>query len=191
MMCLVQSDDPDIRLDLAGGPGARWNDEEAAGVRRHTDPGGSAPIPGATVRTMSGRLTVDRPPAVALRLFTAVGERDWVQGWVPRFPVRSDDDTAPGTVFETSAHGATTTWIVLDREPGLHIRYARTTPLVSAGTVAVTLEGDGPRSVVTVTYTLTPLSVAGREQVDALAADFDAFLAGWQEAIARLLAGSP
>jgi hypothetical protein len=158
-------------------------DHEASTPNPH--PGGA--VPGARVRTMTGRLTVDRPPAVASRLFTAVGERDWVPGWEPRFPVPTRDDTAPGTVFETSAHGATTTWIVLDREPARHIRYARTTPGISAGTVSVTLAADGPRSVVTVTYTLTPLSPRGRDEVDDLAAGFDAFLAGWQDAIARAL----
>jgi hypothetical protein len=135
-------------------------------------------------RTLTGRLTVDLPPREAFRLFTARGEREWVPGWEPHFPVPTDDDTAPGTVFQTRSHGTTTTWVVVDRVAGRHIRYARTTPGVSAGTVAVTLAGDAGRTEVTVAYTLTPLGPAGHRQLDAFADGYADFLHGWQEAIA-------
>lgn len=85
--------------------------------------------------TLTGRLHVALPPDQAFRLFTARGEQEWVAGWHPHFPVPTDDDTAPGTVFVTDR----TTWVVLDRTPGRHIRYARIVPTISAGTVSITV----------------------------------------------------
>jgi hypothetical protein len=146
------------------------------------------PSGGAVTGTyaLTGRLTVDLPPGEAFRLFTPRGERDWVPGWEPRFPVPTDDDSAPGTVFQTDAHGATTTWVVVDREADRHIRYARCTPGVSAGTVAVTLEAAGGSSRIVVTYVLTALDPVARHQLDAFADGFDEFLGGWQQAIAGI-----
>jgi uncharacterized protein YndB with AHSA1/START domain len=142
------------------------------------------------VYELTGRLTIDLPPDRAFRLFTASGEQDWVAGWQPLFPEPTDDDTAPGAVFWTDAHGHETVWIVVDRVAGRHIRYARSTPDVSAGTVAVTLEpAGGNGSEVTVVYTLTALSAAGRRQLDDFAAGYPAFLDGWRTAIASFLGG--
>jgi hypothetical protein len=133
---------------------------------------------------LTGRLRVAGPPARAFRLFTARGEEDWVPGWRPRFPVPTPDDTAPGTVFETTAHGRTTTWIVVDREPGRLIRYARVVPGVTAGTVTVELAGAGRDTEVTVTYELTALSDAGEAEVREFAAGYGDFLRSWETAIA-------
>ena len=92
-----------------------------------------------TTRRLSGRIRVRLPPAEAFRLFTPRGEQDWAHGWHPRFPAPAPDDTEPGTVFETSAHGQHTIWLVTDRHPGKRISYARVTPGDQAGTVSVTL----------------------------------------------------
>lgn len=56
-------------------------------------------------RVVSAALHVPLPPEAAFRLFTARGERDWVPGWEPVFPVGTPDDTAPGTVWLTSSDG--------------------------------------------------------------------------------------
>jgi hypothetical protein len=138
---------------------------------------------------LTGTLTVDLPPSQAFRLFTPRGEQDWAAGWRPRFPAPTDDDSAPGTVFETNAHGHTTTWVVVDRTAGTQVRYARCTPGVSAGTVAVRLDNAGSgRSRVEVTYALTAVTDAGRRWLDDFAAGYAGFLAEWQEAIAASLA---
>src|SRR5436305_397346 len=39
---------------------------------------------------LTGRLTVDLPPAEAYELFTPRGEERWVPGWRPRFPAAGD-----------------------------------------------------------------------------------------------------
>jgi hypothetical protein len=133
------------------------------------------------------------PPAEAFRLFTARGEESWAEGWRPRFPGPVADDAAPGVVWQTGDGAATTTWLVLDSEPGRHVRYARVTPGDRAGTVAVTLTEAEPGTAgggsdVEVSYLLTALSDAAGDALDDFAAGYDAYLAGWQAAIARHLA---
>jgi polyketide cyclase/dehydrase/lipid transport protein len=139
-------------------------------------------------RRLAGRLHVGLPPAEAFRLFTPRGEQDWADGWRPHFPDPVPDDTEPGTVFETSAHGQRTVWIVTERERGCRIAYTRVTPGHQAGTVAVRLAAAGGGSEVEVTYQLTALTDAAGRQLADFADGYDAYLLSWQEAIAALLA---
>jgi Polyketide cyclase / dehydrase and lipid transport len=145
-------------------------------------------VTGARQR-LTGRIQVGLPPAEAFRLFTPRGEQEWAHGWQPRFPAASADDTEPGTVFETAAHGQHTIWLVIDREPGERISYARVTPGHQAGTVTVTINPVGDRSEVEVIYELTALSDAAGEELRGFAASYPAYLQSWQEAIAALLHG--
>ncbi|MEV0346910.1 SRPBCC family protein [Nonomuraea sp. NPDC050680] len=134
---------------------------------------------------LSGEVAVAMPPAEAFRLFTPRGEEEWVPGWRPGFPVATDDDSEPGTVFETDAHGERTTWVVLGREKGRRISYARVTPGSRAGTVSVAVgEGDGGGSAVRVTYELTALSPEGERELREFADGYPAFLASWERDIA-------
>jgi hypothetical protein len=75
-----------------------------------------------------GRLMVASLGIGHTTLFAPRGEQDWAPQWQPHFPAGAADDTAPGTVFETHAHEASTTWVVVDSTPGQRIRYARMTP---------------------------------------------------------------
>ena len=142
-------------------------------------------------QTLTGTLRVALPPSRAFRLFTAVGERDWVHGWNPHFPVPAADDAKPGTVFETEADGHHGTWMVVDRDSDRGIRYARVVAGRDAGTVTVWLEPSDDHSVVTVTYDLTALSRDGADWLRRFAADYPAFLASWANAIERHLATLP
>lgn len=139
-------------------------------------------------RRLTGRLTVALPPDQAFRLFTPRGEEDWVQEWKPHFPTPPVDDSAPGTVFETQAHHQTTTWVIVDRTWGQHIRYARVIPHANAGTVSVTLDETGGHSEVVVTYELTALTDAANHDLHEFAERYPAFLQSWQDAIAAYLA---
>ncbi len=144
------------------------------------------PQPGRRVRC-SG--TVRLPPGIAapLALFTPEGERAWATGWDPSYPARPDDDSAPGTVFQTGHGPHTGTWVVTSRDPGRSIRYARVIPDQDAGTVTVTLDQAGPAggTQVTVSYDLTALSGPGAAHLARFAAGYPQFLAGWEQAIAR------
>ena len=138
-------------------------------------------------RQLTDRIRVALPPDEAFVLFTPRGERAWAAGWEPRFPADTTDDSAPGTVFETTAHGHTTTWIVRERRAGRHISYARVVPQVNAGTVDVTLEPADAGSEVTVTYDLTALSEAGEQQLEMFATGYAGYLRSWQDDIAAAL----
>ncbi len=120
----------------------------------------------------AGSLHVALPPTQAAALFTPEGERAWAHGWAPEYPV------GDGPVFTT--HDGATVWVELG-----DLRYARVTPGVQAGTVAVRLapEGDGSRAEVT--YDLTALS--DDADLAAFAAGFDAMMAEWERAIAAAL----
>ena len=91
----------------------------------------------------------------ALFLFTPRGEKLWADGWDPLFPAPADDDTEPGTVFETLHGQQRTTWVVCARDPGRSVRYARIAHGRDAGTVTVTLDDAG---AATVDYDLTALT---------------------------------
>ncbi len=108
-------------------------------------------------------------------------------GWHPSFPGPAVDDTEPGTVFETSAHGQHTIWLVTDRQPGKRISYARVTPGVQAGTVTVILSPVGQHSEVEVTYDLTALTEPAREKLSEFADGYPAYLKSWEDDIAACL----
>jgi hypothetical protein len=136
---------------------------------------------------LAGRIQVDLPPGEAFRLFTPRGEEDWAHGWHPRFPVPAADDSEPGTVFETHAHGQHATWLVTSREPGKCICYARMIPGEQVGTVTVTVSASGDRSEVEVVYDSTALTTAASQRLSEFAGTYPAYLQSWQDAIAARL----
>jgi hypothetical protein len=133
---------------------------------------------------LTGRVQVALPPAEAFRLFTPRGEEVWAEGWHPTFPSPAPDDTEPGTVFETNAHGRPTIWLVTDRQPGTRISYARVTPGHQAGTVTVIVRPDGRHSEAEVTYQLTALADSEADKLREFADGYPAYLRSWEDAIA-------
>lgn len=140
--------------------------------------------------SLAADLVVHRPRAAALAAFTPEGERTWVPDWEPEYPA-PDRRVGPGAVFRTSHGERTTTWVVVDQDDG-GVRYARVTPEVSAGTVAVSvLLAEPTQTRLRVSYDLTALSPAGRRELDAFAADYPAYMAGWRRRSgARMRTGS-
>jgi len=150
----------------------------------------------STQRRLTGRIRVALPPGEAFRLFTPRGEQDWVHGWHPHFPAPAPDDTEPGTVFETSAHGQHTIWLVTDRQPGERISYARVTPGDHAGTVTVAISPDGEHSAgqyseVEVTYQLTALTSDADRTLSEFADGYAAYLQSWEDAITAWMDVTP
>jgi hypothetical protein len=138
--------------------------------------------------TLVGGLHVSLPIGEAFRLFTAIGERDWVEGWEPSFPAPVEDDAAVGTVFQTGAHGHHVTWIVVDRDGDRRIRYARVAAGRDAGTVEVRLEPAGGHTKVTVAYRITALTPEGERWLRDFTAAYPDFLRSWETAIDHYLA---
>jgi hypothetical protein len=145
----------------------------------------------STQQRLTGRILVDLPPGEAFGLFTPRGEQNWAHGWHPQFPAPAPapapDDTEPGTVFETDAHGQHTIWLVTGRQPGQRISYARVTPGDQAGTVTIVIDEAGRHSEVEITYQLTALTASARHALDEFAAGYPAYLQSWQDAITAWL----
>ncbi len=137
-----------------------------------------APLPRAR---LSGSVRLPPGYEPALFLFTPRGEKLWADGWDPVFPAPADDDTEPGTVFETTHGPQRTTWVVCAREPGRSVRYARIAHGQNAGTVTVTLDDPG---TATVDYDLTALSGEAAANLAEFAAHYPQFLQHWEQAIA-------
>jgi len=123
--------------------------------------GGFSPADAITI-ARSGSFELDMTPDAALPLFTAPGEKLWIDHWDP--VILSGDGFGAGTVFVTAHHGHTTYWHVVDYDSEAHhARYVRVTPDVKTGSVDVTLESNGKGGcVVRVTYRLTALSADGK-----------------------------
>lgn len=139
-------------------------------------------------RRLVGRLGVPLAPAEAFDLFTPLGEREWIHGWEPHFPHGAHDDTEPGTVFETEAHGARTTWVVVARDRPRRISYARVAPGDRAGTVTVRVEPAGGFAEVEVEYALTALAPSSEAALAEFADGYAAYLTEWERAIAECVA---
>ncbi len=137
-----------------------------------------------------GHFDLDVPPTEAFRLFTARGEQDWVEGWQPRFPSPTDDDTQPGTVFETGGEHRHTFWVVVECVPGTLIRYARVAPGATAGTVRVELTGSGQGCTVAVTYDLTALTSPAAVELEDFASGYQEYLGEWKSSIESWLQAS-
>ena len=134
--------------------------------------------------SLSDAFELPLPRRAAFRLFTARGEELWVPGWEPRFPVPATDDLEIGTVWLTrDDRGRTTTWVVLDCDPGVRVRYARVADEWTAGTVTVGLVDASEGCRVTVDYDLTALQPDAAAELARFADGYPAFLGSWRQAI--------
>jgi hypothetical protein len=144
---------------------------------------------GRSTARLEGSVLVSLPPREAFELFTPSGERRWAAGWDPSFPASPVDETAPGTVFQTS-HGHRATWVVVDCEPGQSISYANVVFDERASVVRVHFNpGNDHSTIAQVSYFVTALSEEGDAAVDLFASRYQSFLAGWETAIAAAIRG--
>ena len=135
----------------------------------------------------TGTLTVNAPPEHAFQLFTAPGERLWIEGWDPAI-LSGGDGREAGAVWITNTGGDKAYWVVVDFDAeALHARYARIAPATHAGTVEVFARpGAAGGTEVEVTYQLTALTDVGDGTLAVLDADaFARMLDGWERMIAN------
>jgi hypothetical protein len=141
--------------------------------------------------TLTGSVVVNRPPQTAIDLFTAEGERVWVEGWDPTYPDPGlEDATEPGAVWQTTRREGAVTWVVAGRTPP-EMRYVFFVENLVAGMVTVVCEADGAGSIARVRYDATALAPEGEAYLRALASGFDDEMRGWAAAIADLPADAP
>jgi hypothetical protein len=130
--------------------------------------------------------------AEVLPLFTARGERAWVPGWNPEILSGSED---AGSAFRThNTHGQETLWVVTDYRPQEgRVSYARATLGSNIGLVEVTCtEPPAGGTDVSVRYTLTPLSEAGREFIQSFLSEerYSSMIDEWRRATSAALASA-
>lgn len=138
------------------------------------------------------RFHLDAPCARVFPLFTAVGEKQWAEGWDPKLLSGGE---RRGSAFQTRhSDGQVTTWIVAEYDPVAgRVSYARLAEGSNIGLVDVRCTKDGDGSAIDVTYTLTGLNPKG----DAAAATFTAqahytaMIDEWRHALMKALAAAP
>jgi hypothetical protein len=132
-------------------------------------------------------LSVPLPPKEAMPLFTARGERRWVDGWDPEFPAGEPDEEDEGTVWITRAGDRTTYWVVAAKE-AQSVCYGRTTPGFAAGIVEVRVrDSEANETRLDVTYDLTALTEEGAGELEEFAATFQEDIGSWDGMIRRLV----
>jgi hypothetical protein len=133
--------------------------------------------------TCTGSFEIPLEPARAIALFTAEGERAWVDGWDPSYPDPEASPDAPGTVFLTAAHGGDPVkWMVAGTGEGER-SYARFDPSGVAALVEVRCTAAGSGTRVEVTYSQTALDEGAVDELERFAEGYDAYMQAWREAI--------
>jgi len=145
----------------------------------------SAAPPASQVRSFR----LEAPLARVLPLFTAEGERSWAPGWEPTI---LSGDVERGSAFATRGHsGIETTWIVADYRPAEgRVSYARLVHDSNIGLVDVACtKAQHGGTDVSVRYTLTPVSEAGRAWVSEFMAEehYSRMIEEWRLATSKAL----
>lgn len=129
--------------------------------------------------------TLDLAPGRAFPLFEPEGEREWAEGWSPRYLHPADGTTREGMVFTTGHGGEQTLWTLVRHDPRQGIvEYSRVTPGSRMGIVRVECApAEGGRTHVAVTYALTGLSDEGNAALREFDVEYDEYVGSWATAI--------
>ena len=134
----------------------------------------------------SGSFSVPGSVSDVVPLLTAEGERDWVPGWEPAFPLAGHRHER-GEVWTTEGAAGRTIWVTAQRRADGAL-FARVTPDVSAGLVDVhCYPAAAGTTDVLVEYDLTALDPAGTAALDHLARGFAQMLEDWRIALGDVL----
>jgi len=141
--------------------------------------------------TQIGSFHLDAPVARVLPFFTALGEKEWAEGWEPELLSGREER---GSVFRTAHGDRETTWIVVDYRPSEgRVSYARLAEGSNMGLVDVRCSPTaGNGTEVSVRYTLTGLNPQGQAFVAQFLdpGHYSRMLEEWHAALDRALARS-
>ncbi len=138
---------------------------------------------------LEGTVAVPLAQSDAFELFTPSGERQWAEGWDPSFPAAEQEETKPGTVFQTTHHHLVT-WVVVACDRPRSITYANVSENNRAGLVRVVCEPNHGTTTAKVSYDMTALSDDGDAALHEFAAYYQQYMRQWQDAIAAAVAAS-
>lgn len=153
---------------------------------------GAGAATAAAPQSQTSSFRIEAPCARIFHLFTAEGERAWAPGWEPEI---LSGAVERGSVFRTVADGRETVWVVTEYQPEQgRVGYARIAQGSNMGLVDVRCS-DAPdgASLVSVTYTLTPLNPEAHGFVEEFLGSqrYAAYIQEWRQAIATYLATPP
>jgi hypothetical protein len=132
--------------------------------------------------------TIDR----VFPLFTALGEKNWAEGWNPSLVFPASGEMREGLIFQTPDHvhaAPALTWVVSRYNVSSHqIQYIITSPIrVAIISVTCTASGKGITTA-RISYELTGLSTEGNELSHHLIGKiFATNLKDWETAINTFL----
>jgi hypothetical protein len=143
----------------------------------------------------AGVVGVPLPPDEAFRLFTPEGERAWMPGWAPTYPMPAQSAYDPpepyaGLVFITDDGGDTVPrrWVVTRWDPDRRsVAYSYARPGRVAAMIEVRVDRDGQGSVARVRYRLSALTPSAQVEVRSFGSGFQHMLAGWGQLIRKHL----
>ncbi len=139
----------------------------------------------------SGSRLIPSRPGDVFPLLTPEGEREWVDGWAPRYPALAEPEDAPGTAFTTSHHGHEAVWLIAEKDDTrCAAAYAYVIPGVRATLVRVSCVEESGQTRATIAYSVTALSAEHDAQVQAFDTGFEDMLDHWQETLTTVVAGS-
>jgi hypothetical protein len=136
-----------------------------------------------------GEVPVPLPVDEAFSLFTALGEREWVEGWEPEVVWPAGGDLEEDQVWITRQDGAETLWAVARLQRDRHaVEYLRFRPSLDVARVSVDCRPQPDGAVAEVTYTYTALSPEGERCLEALTEEaYGERMRSWERAIREAL----
>ncbi|MEQ1516940.1 MAG: hypothetical protein ABL931_10685 [Usitatibacteraceae bacterium] len=145
--------------------------------------------------TRSKSFQIALPSAQAYNFFTPEGEKQWAEGWSPRYLNSPDGNPRAGLVFTTTHGVGETIWTMTRHEPESGIvEYVRTTPGAWHAIIRVALRASSDAATeVTVAYQYTALSEDGNAYIRNMdTRQYAKFIGEWESEISRaLLAKAP
>jgi len=130
----------------------------------------------------SANIEIKYPPSLAIQLFTAEGEKQWVGdlGWDPTY-VRGNGFNR-GDVFAVGPY--TFVVIAYDQAQGL-AEYVRLNPQQSMTVIRIEALASGGGTTATVTFEMVGLSAEGTLHLKDVTDKFDQEMAEWEQRIVK------
>lgn len=127
---------------------------------------------------------IEYPPKDAMYLYTAEGEKYWLDKWNPT--IYSGNGYNSNDVFIDSGYdGNTYIYTVIDFDTdNFEIRYSENIIGMTAGTLNIQFHPvEKTKTKVTLTYSLTSISKSGTDFVKEIDTHFEEAMLSWKEAI--------
>ena len=123
--------------------------------------------------TLKGSFNLSRPPDAVFRLFSPLGEKDWVPGWNPEILYPVGATWEEGLIFRTQEErGGNVVWIVNKLDPASHlVVYHRVESDRYVARITVRCAAAGARTEVLTEYTFIALSEKGNREIAEMTQD--------------------